>query len=104
MTTPAPNTVTMTDEQQVTLSCSAVDAKGQPVADTITYSVDNADVVAITDNGDGTCVCVAGVEGSATVTATDGTLSGQMVFTITGGAAASLVLSASAPEAQPAAQ
>jgi len=97
---------TLTDSQKVGLSVSAVDAAGNPDKTAkITYTVDDASVVAITDNGDGTAEAVAGSLGTATVTATatdtDGaSISGTLAITVTGGDATSLSIVPGTPEAK----
>jgi hypothetical protein len=99
--------VQLTDTQQVTLSVAEADSKGQPVTgDTLAWTVDNPGVVAITPSADGySCLCVAGTDGTATVTVTDSSvtppLAGSEAFTVVSGVAASLVLNAGTPEAQP---
>jgi hypothetical protein len=86
--------VTLTDTQQVSYSCEADDSKGQPVADTLTWSSDDAGaVVTVTPSADGTsCVFAAVAPGTANISVTDGTLSAVDVITVTPGAVASLVL------------
>lgn len=93
------NIVQLTDLQQVSLSVAEADSKGQPVSDALTWSVDNSDVVVITPSADGlSCLCVAGVEGSATVTVTDATvdpaLTASEPFLVVGSAPTSLTISA----------
>lgn len=86
--------VTLTDTQQVSYSVQAEDSKGQPVADTLTWSSDDAGaVVTVTPSADGTsCVFAAVAPGTANISVTDGTLSAVDVITVTPGAVASLVL------------
>jgi hypothetical protein len=94
----------LVDNQEVVLTVAAEDSKGEPVADTITFTVDNADVIALTDNGDGTALCVAGIPGSATVTATDSStppITATEAFTVVSGTVSSLVISAGTPTTQP---
>jgi hypothetical protein len=107
MTTPVTNAVSMTDIQQVTLTVMAEDSKGQPVADAgLTWSVDNGDVVSLQPSADGTsCLCVAGIPGTANVTVSDGSsppLTASEALTVTSSAATQLVVTAGTPEAQPA--
>ena|SRR6202035_3172253 len=98
--------VQILDSQQVTLTVTAEDSKGQPVSDTLTWTVDDAAVVAITPSADGTSVlCVAGSEGTANVTVADDStppLTAVESFTVVAGAASSLVITAGDPVAQPA--
>jgi len=98
--------VQLTDLQQVTLSVAEQDSKGQPVADTLTWAVDNSAVISLVPSADTqSCLCVAGTDGTATVTVTDNTvtppLAGSEVFTVVSSAATSLVISAGTPEDQP---
>ena len=98
--------VQLTDLQQVTLSVAEVDAKGQPVSDALVWSVDNPDVVAISPSADTqSCLCVAGVDGTATVTVADNSvnppLTGSDVITVVSSAATALVINEGAPEDQP---
>jgi len=73
------------DDQQVTLTASALDDEGNPAAATIAFSSSDETVAAVTDNGDGTALLVAspgeGGLGTATVTATVTDLSGDAVIT-----------------------
>ena len=99
--------VQLTDLQQVTLTVAEQDSKAQPVTgDSLTWSVDNPDIIAITPSADGySCLCVAGVDGTANVTVTDNTvtppLTGTEPFVVVSDAATSLVISAGTPEEQP---
>ena len=101
------NNVQLTDLQQVTLSVAEQDSKAQPVTgDNLTWAVDNPAVVAITPSADGySCLCVAGTDGTATVTVTDNTvtppLTGSDTITVVSSVATSLVISEGTPEAQP---
>ena len=102
------NSVQLTDLQQFTLTVGEVDSKGQPVTgDNLSWSVDQPTIVAITPSADGySCLCVAGVDGTANVTVTDSTvtppLTGTDAITVMSSAATSIVLSEGAAEAQPA--
>jgi hypothetical protein len=62
------------DDEQVTLTVQAKDAKGFDVADTgLTWTVDNDTVASIEVSDDGeSCTILAGVPGSTVVTVTDG--------------------------------
>ncbi len=100
------NIVQLTDLQQVTLSIAEQDSKGQPVADQLDWSVDNSAVIALTPSADTqSCLCVAGVDGTATVTVTDNSvtppLTASDVITVVSSAATSLVISEGTPEDQP---
>lgn len=96
--------VTMTDDQQVTYSVAALDDKGNATSDAITWSVDDDTVLSFTTSADSmSATFIGGEPGTATITASDGTLSASDLVTVTAGAAASLVLNPGAPEAQPAA-
>ena len=96
----------LTDLQQVTITVAEQDSKGQPVSDTLTWSVDNPGVIAITPSADSqSCLCAAGTDGTATVTVTDSSvtppLTGTEAFTVVSSGATSLVISEGTPEAQP---
>lgn len=60
-------------DKKVPLSIGWTDEVGNPVEEppagaTVAYTVDNTDIIALTDNGDGTAVAAAtGVLGAATV-------------------------------------
>jgi hypothetical protein len=101
------NTVQLTDLQQVTLTVAEQDSKGQPVTgDALTWTVDNTAAVAITPSVDGlSCLCVAGVDGIATVTVTDATVTPPLtatdVITVVSSAATGLVITEGTPENQP---
>ena len=96
----------LTDIQQVTLSVAEVDSKNQPVSDTLTWSVDQPGVIAITPSADTqSCLCVAGTDGTAVVTVTDSSvdppLTASDTLTVVSSAATSLVISEGTPEDQP---
>lgn len=98
--------VQLTDLQEVTLSVAEVDSKGQPVSDQLVWTVDNSAVIAITPSADTqSCLCVAGVDGTATVTVTDNSvtppLTASDTLTVVSSAATSLKISEGTPEAQP---
>ena len=97
--------VTMTDDQQVSYSVEPEDDKGFATSDTITWSSDDGGaVLTVTPSADGlSCVFAAVAPGSATITASDGTLSASDLITVTAGGVASLVLTPGTPEAEPAA-
>lgn len=99
-------TVQLTDLQQVTLSVGEVDSKGQPVADQLAWSVDNGNVISLVPSADTqSCLCVAGVDGTATVTVTDNSvnppLTASDAITVVSSAATSLIISEGTPENQP---
>jgi hypothetical protein len=98
--------VQLNDLQQVTLSVAEQDSKGQPVADALDWSVDNGAVIAITPSADTqSCLCVAGVDGTAVVTVTDNSVNPPLTasdsITVVSSAATSLVISEGTPEDQP---
>jgi hypothetical protein len=100
------NTVQLTDTQQVTLSVAEVDSKAQPVtADALAWSVDNPGVLALTPSADSySCLCVAGTDGTATVTVADNSVTPPLtatdVITVVSSAATSLVIGEGTPEDQ----
>ena len=98
--------VQLTDLQQVTLSVAEVDSKGQPVSDSLAWSVDNSSVISLVPSADTqSCLCVAGVDGTAVVTVTDNSvtppLTASDTLTVVSSAATSLVISEGTPEDQP---
>ena len=98
--------VQLNDLQQVTLSVAEVDSKNQPVSDQLAWSVDNGDVIAITPSADTqSCLCVAGVDGTAVVTVADNSVNPPLTatdtITVVSSAATSLVISEGTPEDQP---
>jgi hypothetical protein len=100
------NVVQLNDLQQVTLSVAEQDSKGQPVSDSLAWSVDNGDVISLTPSADTqSCLCVAGVDGTATVTVTDNSVNPPLTasdsITVVSSAATALVISEGAPEDQP---
>jgi hypothetical protein len=100
------NTVQLTDIQQVTVSVSEQDSKGQPVSDQLAWSVDNGSVISLVPSADTqSCLCVAGTDGTATVTVTDNSVTPPLtatdVITVVSSAATALVISEGAPEDQP---
>jgi len=100
------STVQLNDLQQVTLSVAEVDSKNQPVSDQLVWSVDNGDVISLVPSADTqSCLCVAGVDGTATVTVTDNSvnppLTASDAFVVVSSAATALVISEGTPEDQP---
>jgi hypothetical protein len=98
--------VQLTDIQQVTVSVSEQDSKGQPVSDQLVWSVDNTAVISLVPSADSqSCLCVAGTDGTATVTVTDNSvtppLTASDVITVVSSAATSLVISEGTAEDQP---
>lgn len=95
--------VTMTDAQQVTYTCEPEDSKGFQVSDTLTWSSDDAGaVLTVTPSADGlSCVFAAVAPGTATISVTDGTLSGSDLITVTPGGVATLVITPGTPVAEP---
>ena len=99
-------TVQLTDLQQVTLSVAEQDSKGQPVADQLAWTVDNGTVISLVPSADTqSCLCVAGVDGTAVVTVTDNSvtppLTASDTLTVVSSAATALVISEGTPENQP---
>ena len=100
------NVVQLTDLQQVTLSVAEIDSKGQPVTDSLVWSVDQPGVISLVPSADTqSCLCVAGTDGTAVVTVTDNTvtppLTGTDTITVVSSAATSLVITEGTPEDQP---
>lgn len=93
------------DNEQFTLSVSAVDSKGFPTSDTFTVSVDNPDVVSVVDDDqDGrTFLVVAGNPGSAVVTIqeSDGPLFVTEAVDVVVGDAVTVSVVEGTPEDQP---
>ena len=99
MTTPTPG-LSITDQQEDSLTVSAVDAAGfsTPDAGPFTWNSDNTAVATVTDNGDGTAEVKPAGPGSANVTSTDANgVSGTLPVTVTTGPAQSLVITAGTP-------
>ena len=72
----------LTDTQQVTVSVSEQDSKGQPVSDQLAWSVDNGSVISLVPSADTqSCLCVAGTDGTATVTVTDNSVTPPLTAT-----------------------
>ena len=94
--------VSMSDSQQVSYTVEPEDSKGFQVSDSLTWSEDSAGaVVAMTVAADGlSAEFVAVAPGAASISVTDGTLSGSDLITVTAGPVASLVLTAGTPEDQ----
>lgn len=100
------NIVQLNDLQQVTLSVAEADSKGQPVADSLTWAVDQPGVISLVPSADTqSCLCVAGTDGTAVVTVTDNSvtppLTASDTITVVSSAATSLVISEGTPEDQP---
>ena len=91
--------VQLTDIQQVTLTAAPEDSKGFPTADTLTWTVDDPAVVSLQPSDDTlSCLCVAGNPGTATVTVSDGTISGSDAFVVSSSAVSQIVVSGGSPE------
>jgi len=98
----------MTDAQQCVLTVSAVDAKGNPTTVTpgsLTWLVDNPNLLSVTSNPDGTAtVSAVGPigQGNVTVNATiaGAAVSGTITVNIISGAPTQLSISAGAPSDQ----
>lgn len=107
---PSPNQyhggiLTMKDTEQVDITVEAEDTKGQPTADTLTWTMDDAGQAtgaAFNVSADTmTATVVAGNPGTATMTATDPNgLSGVSAVVVTAGDAATLVLTQGTPTPQ----
>jgi hypothetical protein len=100
MTTPPTPGLSITDQQEDSLTVSAVDAAGYstPDAGPFSWSVDNAAVVSVTDNGDGTAEVKPVAPGSANVFSTDANgATGTLPVTVTTGPASSLVITPGTP-------
>ena len=100
------NAVQLTDLQQVTLSVAEQDSKGQPVSDSLTWSVDNPAVIALTPSADTqSCLCVAGTDGTAVVTVTDSSvtppLTASDTLTVVSSAATTLTITEGPVQDQP---
>ncbi len=95
--------VTMTDAQQVSYACEPEDSKGVQVSDTLTWSSDDGGAVLTLTPSDDTlsCVFAAVAPGTATISVTDGTLSGSDLITVTPGGVAALVITPGAPVDEP---
>jgi len=101
--------VTMSDTQQVVITISAVDAKGNPatISGIPTWSVDDVTIAVVVPAADGMSALVKAAvhTGTATVTATatsgGTTLTGQVLVTVVGGAPISLVMSPGTPTTMP---
>jgi hypothetical protein len=90
------------DDEQFTLSVTETDAKGFPVVEDLTWTVDNTDVVTLTVADDKqSATVVAGNPGSAVVTLTDGTLTVTEAVDVVAGDGALITLSEGVPEKQP---
>lgn len=91
--------VQMLDTQSVPYACEPEDSKGFAVADTLTWTESSGGtVVTATPSADGlSCDFAAVAPGTATITVTDGTLSGSDVITVTAGPVAQLVLTPGTP-------
>lgn len=95
--------ISLSDTQQVDLNVQPVDSKGQPTDDpSLTWSVDDESVASLTvDPADPKHVTVvAGNPGVATVTVSDGTITGAEAVTVTAGAAAAFNVVAGTPTEQ----
>lgn len=82
------------DDEQVTYTVEATDAKGQSVSgEQINYSVDNADVLSLTVSADGASATIAaGTTGSGVLTATVGSLSVTEAIDVIAGDATAITL------------
>jgi hypothetical protein len=99
--------VTMQDNEYVTLSLDAVDAAGNPTADSgVTWAADDTALATLVPSADGTQVNVgaAGGLGTVNITSTDaaGNVSPADPITITSGPATTLGITAGTPAVIPA--
>jgi len=90
------------DDEQVDLSVTATDAKGQPVTgDTVTWTVDDESVVTLKVSDDTkTATVVAGTVGSAVVTLTDGTVTATEAVDVVAGDVALVTIAVGTPVKQ----
>lgn len=102
-------TMQLHDDQKATLDVEERDAKGVLLVDNVTWTIDDEQVATIvteasTDPGapEGTMVTwlVAGLPGSAVVTATDGTLSATLAVDVVPGDVALIQISTGEPVPQ----
>jgi len=96
----------LADNQQVSMTVEATDAKGFAASEAgdvvVTWDSSDGTVVSLQPAADGlSCLAVAGSPGAALVTVSDGTNSGSLAVDVTSGPAASLVVNAGTPEDQP---
>jgi hypothetical protein len=89
------------DDEQFTLSVTETDAKGFPVVEELTWTVDNEDSVTLQVSDDKqSAVVVAGNPGSAVITLTDGTLTVTEAVDVVAGDGALITLNEGTPEKQ----
>lgn len=98
----------LADNQQVSMTVEATDAKGFATNEAgdvvVTWNTSDDTVLSLRPASDGlSCLAVAGNPGAALVTVSDGTNSGSLAVDVTSGPAVSLVVNAGTPEDQPAA-
>ena len=87
------------DNQQVLLTATATDADGQAVADPVTWSVDDPNIVGLAGATDDTVVAISGVPGTATVSAADAFgLVATFEITVVPGPPVALTITAGVPE------
>lgn len=87
--------VTMKPSDKAIFAAHPANAGGNPVVDTLSYTVDHPEMLDVQPSPDTLMVTVlgkAGASGVATVTATDGTISDTIVVTIQDPVAATLGL------------
>lgn len=90
------------DDEQVTVSIVALDAKGYQVNSVdFSASIDNDQVASVTDLGNDFLI-VAELPGSATITFTDGTLTANLAVDVVPGDIATVQVQVGTPEKQPA--
>lgn len=98
----------LADNQQVSMTVEATDAKGFETNEAgdvvVTWDTSDGTVLSLQPAADGlSCLAVAGNPGAALVTVSDGTNSGSLAVDVTSGPAVALVVNAGTPEDQPAA-
>lgn len=93
--------ISMKDDENVVVQVQPLDKKGNPVTDSVTYSIDNTGVATLAPSEDGYSVIVSGVApGTASITITDGTLSTLVAVNIEGDTATALSATVGTPTAQ----
>jgi hypothetical protein len=96
-------TMQLHDDEQVSVSVTALDAKGYQVSgDAFSATSSDETIVSVTQQEDGSFLVVAGQPGmAAVVTYTDGTLSVTESFDVVPGDVATLQIQEGTPEKQP---
>jgi hypothetical protein len=90
------------DNEQFSLTADPVDSKGVPLADVLTWTVDNDSVATLSVSPDThTCTVVAGLPGSTIVTVSDGMLSATEAVDVIPGGVATIRITEGPVEPQP---